>query len=75
MPRVVVAGSENEFHFAVIDFTNPAVPSVQLVTPAGFTGGCLAPGVRLKTGSAAMFCRMYQRRWCHRDPWVARGSG
>jgi von Willebrand factor type A domain/HYDIN/CFA65/VesB-like, Ig-like domain/Cep192 domain 4 len=40
MPRVVVAGSENEFHFAVIDFTNPLSPSVKLVTPTGFAGGC-----------------------------------
>jgi hypothetical protein len=39
MPRVVVAGSDNSFSFAVIDFTNPANPIVTPVNP-GFGGGC-----------------------------------
>ncbi|HXM17886.1 MAG TPA: choice-of-anchor D domain-containing protein [Candidatus Tumulicola sp.] len=39
MPRVVVAGSENDTSFAVIDFTNPNAPSVKLVDP-GFASGC-----------------------------------
>ncbi len=39
MPRVVVAGSENDTSFAVIDFTNAAAPTVQLVNP-GFAAGC-----------------------------------
>src|ERR1700739_637833 len=39
MPRVIVAGSEIDTRFAVIDFTNPALPSVVLPNP-GFGGGC-----------------------------------
>jgi hypothetical protein len=39
MPRVVVAGSENSFSFAVIDFTTPATPGVVMINP-GFGGGC-----------------------------------
>src|SRR5438034_10454240 len=39
MARIIVAGSENDGSFAVIDFTNPAAPSVRLVNP-GFIGGC-----------------------------------
>jgi hypothetical protein len=39
MPRVVVAGSENDTSFAVVDFTNPASPHVVLVN-AMFGAGC-----------------------------------
>lgn len=39
MPRVAVAGSDNSFSFAVIDFTNPAAPVVTSVNP-GFGGSC-----------------------------------
>jgi hypothetical protein len=39
MPRVVLAGSEIDTHFAVIDFTIAAAPSVSLVDP-GFGAGC-----------------------------------
>jgi len=39
MPRVVVAGSENSFDFAVIDFSTPSNPTVKSVNPA-FGGGC-----------------------------------
>src|SRR5947208_88758 len=38
MPRVVVAGSTNNFTFAVIDFTIPTSPTVVQVNP-GFGGG------------------------------------
>jgi len=38
--EVVVAGSNNDFSFAVVDFTNPNSPVVVLV-PAGFGGGCM----------------------------------
>jgi hypothetical protein len=31
MPRVAVAGSDNSFVFAVIDFTNPAIPVITSV--------------------------------------------
>jgi hypothetical protein len=40
MVDVVVAGSNNEFDFAVVDFTNPASPTKVLVTPP-FQGGCM----------------------------------
>ena len=30
MARIIVAGSENDGSFAVMDFTNPAAPSVRL---------------------------------------------
>src|ERR1700674_522393 len=39
MPRVVVAGSENDTSFAVIDFTSPGSPSVVAINP-GFGAGC-----------------------------------
>jgi hypothetical protein len=39
MALVVVAGSENSVTFAVIDFTNPASPTVTSVNP-GFGAGC-----------------------------------
>ena len=39
MSRVVVAGSENDVSFAVIDFTNAHAPGVRLVN-AGFGAGC-----------------------------------
>jgi hypothetical protein len=39
MPRVVVAGSENDTSFAVIDFTTPGSPAVVRVNP-GFAAGC-----------------------------------
>lgn len=39
MPRVVVAGTENYWKFAVIDFTIPAIPGAVLVDP-GFGVGC-----------------------------------
>ena len=39
MPRVAVAGSDNSFSFAVIDFSNPASPVVTSVNP-GFGGSC-----------------------------------
>ncbi|GAB2912355.1 choice-of-anchor D domain-containing protein [Streptomyces mayteni] len=39
MPRVVVAGSENETSFAVIDFTTPASATTVLVDPQ-FNAGC-----------------------------------
>jgi von Willebrand factor type A domain/Abnormal spindle-like microcephaly-assoc'd, ASPM-SPD-2-Hydin len=39
MPRVAVAGSDNSFSFAVIDFTNPASPIITSVNP-GFGGNC-----------------------------------
>jgi hypothetical protein len=39
MPRVAVAGSDNSFVFAVIDFTNPAIPVITSVDP-GFGGNC-----------------------------------
>lgn len=39
MPKVVVAGSENSFTFAVIDFTTPGSPAVKQVNP-GWSGGC-----------------------------------
>lgn len=38
MARVVVAGSENDTRVAVIDFTNPATPSVAHIDP-GFASG------------------------------------
>ncbi|HTA44031.1 MAG TPA: choice-of-anchor D domain-containing protein [Bryobacteraceae bacterium] len=40
MSVVVVAGSNNDHRFAVIDFTNPASP-VNTLTPAPFLGGCM----------------------------------
>jgi hypothetical protein len=39
MPKVIVAGSENDTSFAVIDFTNPNAPTVVKVNP-GFGAGC-----------------------------------
>jgi hypothetical protein len=39
MPRVAVAGSDNNFFFVVIDFTNPAAAVVTPVNP-GFSGSC-----------------------------------
>lgn len=38
--NVVVAGSNNDSSFAVIDFTNPATPT-NVVVPAPFSGGCM----------------------------------
>src|SRR5215471_9413442 len=40
MMDVVVAGSNNDFSFAVVDFTNPNSPTNTLVNP-GFGGGCM----------------------------------
>lgn len=39
MATVIVAGTDFDGRFAVIDFSNPASPTQSLVTPA-FTGGC-----------------------------------
>ncbi len=38
--NVVVAGSQNDASFAVVDFTNPATPTVAIVA-APFQGGCM----------------------------------
>ncbi|MGB8128207.1 MAG: choice-of-anchor D domain-containing protein [Candidatus Angelobacter sp.] len=38
--NVVVAGSQNDFSFAIIDLTNPATPSVKLVQPP-FNNNCI----------------------------------
>jgi len=38
--NVVVTGSQNDLSFAVIDFTNPATPSVKLVQPP-FNNNCI----------------------------------
>lgn len=37
--NVAVAGSQNDFNFSVIDFTNPAAPNVVTANP-GLNGGC-----------------------------------
>jgi Abnormal spindle-like microcephaly-assoc'd, ASPM-SPD-2-Hydin/von Willebrand factor type A domain len=50
MPRVILAGSENDTRFAVIDFTNPNAPTVVQVNP-GFGAGCR---VNIDSSSAAM---------------------
>ena len=38
--NVVVAGSQNDFSFTVIDFTNPTTPGVKLVAPP-FNNNCI----------------------------------